>query len=523
MTYQNTITSWLPGIALLLAPQLSNADFTPLPLTSTSFNQDLVVERSAPPRLLPVTTASMETGLTNIGLSWYERGYNTDWPATGMAPANSTVISDLSTDHEYRFAPSYKTNNVILIDSNQTTGTFKLVEPTACTRLSFLATAAYGKCTLQITLHHQNGASQQGTLVCPDWLDGARPPAFVPYGRVEVTGFTFSSVNQNLPALFGLDFAVTESNSPLTSIDFQYTAGTARAAIFAVSGSPEPEGYVSALKVSGYNADMVVEASAPRRGTLAGVTTATVENGAGNWGYAWYERGYYPPLPESGLPAASSTVISSAAPDRSYQMPPSYAANNAILLDSENNNAAVTVASPMPCAKLSFLGVSGHGPARVGCLVRHADGTRETNSFSLPDWLSSEPAVLRLQHRLSLDFRVVDRLHPTALFAADISLTNQMSPVTSLELTFPPGYSEAHAIILALSGSTATQPAVRPVLSLSAASGGALRLRTTAPGRLESATALSADAIWKYEGAITGEVLLPAGTDRVKFYRVVAP
>lgn len=523
MTHQKTILSWLPGAALLLAPAWSNAGFTPLPLLPASFNQDIIVEQGAPPPLLPVTTASMETGVTNTGFSWYERGYNADWPATGLAPANSTVVSDLSTEIEYRLAPSYKTNNVILIDSDQRTGTFELVNPVACARLSFLATSSFGKCTLQITLHHQNGAVQEGTLVCPDWLDGARPAAAVPHGRVDVTGFTFSSVNQNLPALFGLDFSVSESKSPLKSIDFRYTTGTARAAIFAVSGSPETEGLISALEVTGYNADVVVEASAPRRSFLAGATTATLENGEGNWGYAWYERGYYPPLPESGLPAPASLLTNATAPDHSYQMPPSYSANNAILLDAETRSSRVTLTSPTPCASLSFLGGAGHGPATVECLVYHADGTRETNWFSLPDWLSGEPAALGMQQRLSLDFRVVDRLHPTGLFAADITLANQLSPVTLLDLTLRSGGSDTHAAILALSAASASEPDVRPLLSLVAAPGGALRLRTTKPGRLESTTTLSVDAVWQNEGPISSDVLVPAATNRLKFYRVVTP
>jgi len=130
------------GAALLSG--VARADFIPVPLTSDSFNQDVVVEKSAPPPVQQVTTASMDGGMANTNFSWYERGYNLTWLYTGFPVAGSTIASDSFADHDYRLAPNYKSNNAVMIDSTLTNGTLILATPAACARLSFLTAAGNG-------------------------------------------------------------------------------------------------------------------------------------------------------------------------------------------------------------------------------------------------------------------------------------------------------------------------------------------------------------------------------------------
>src|SRR6266498_1606128 len=111
-------TTFLSGIC--------RGDFVPIVLTSDSFNQDVVVEKTAPPPIVPVTTASMETGVTNTGFGWYERGYNLLSPGTGLGSPAWVIVSDALPDHMYQFAPSYKTNNAVLIDATFTHATLTL-------------------------------------------------------------------------------------------------------------------------------------------------------------------------------------------------------------------------------------------------------------------------------------------------------------------------------------------------------------------------------------------------------------
>src|SRR5438309_2338022 len=111
-------SSYLFALALAAGPLAAvRADFTPITLAPSSFNQDVVVEKGAIHS--PVaTSASMDEGFNNTGFGWYETGYNIDSPDTGLPAAGATVTSLVASDHSYTFAPSYAGNNALLIDTN---------------------------------------------------------------------------------------------------------------------------------------------------------------------------------------------------------------------------------------------------------------------------------------------------------------------------------------------------------------------------------------------------------------------
>src|SRR3954466_3822941 len=108
MVSQSSCVTALVSTALLLAI-IAKADFAPIPLTSGSFNRDIVVENTAPAPVLGggYTTASMDYGLGNTAYSWYEVGFNVAAPATGLPAAGSTFTHQSASDHQYRMAPSY--------------------------------------------------------------------------------------------------------------------------------------------------------------------------------------------------------------------------------------------------------------------------------------------------------------------------------------------------------------------------------------------------------------------------------
>ena len=58
--FQASIARPLIGALVLTICAALQAQFTPLALTPDSFNYDLVVERTAPTPIVPVTTATME-------------------------------------------------------------------------------------------------------------------------------------------------------------------------------------------------------------------------------------------------------------------------------------------------------------------------------------------------------------------------------------------------------------------------------------------------------------------------------
>jgi hypothetical protein len=511
-------------IGTLLLSQITRADFVPIPLTSDSFNQDVVVEKTAPPPLMPATTASMDAGTGNTNFSWYERGYNIDWLSTGLPPAGSVIASEVFPDDTFQFAPNYKTNNAVLVDSTLTAATLTLTTPTNYSRLSFLTSAGNGPGTVQFAVHYQNGTTQTGTFASPDWQNTVGP-ACTAYGQVDVNAFTFANVYASHPALFSRDIALSNTNSAITRIDFSYVAGAAHNAIFAVSGSTNLVDPFAPITVTGFNVDLVVESTAARRQALTTATTASMEGGSVNAGRTWYEKGYYPLNPASGFPATGSILTSVSAPDHHYALPSSYTANNALLLDSTLDSGILTPASPAPYAALSFLCSAGHGPVTNQCVLSYANGSSQTNTLVIPSWFDSAPAAFIASGDLDLNTRSVDSVgsNNPRLFGIDLPLANTDSAVTNITLSFTGGAANSHAAIFAISGSSSGS-ITRPSLSIVTAPGGGLRITTTQPGQLQSTTALrGTNTFWQNEGAISGQTTISVAPGVPgKFYRVLA-
>jgi hypothetical protein len=119
---------------------VARGGFVPIPLTSGSFNQDVVVERSAaaPVQAGGYTSASMDSGLGNAAYSWYEQGYNTASPSTGLPVAGATFTHQNAADHQYTLAPSYRANNAVVLDSTLTGATLTFAAPASFSKLSLL-------------------------------------------------------------------------------------------------------------------------------------------------------------------------------------------------------------------------------------------------------------------------------------------------------------------------------------------------------------------------------------------------
>src|SRR5258708_16093148 len=150
---------WLGMTVLLIG--VARADFVPIALTSSSYNQDVVVENTAPAPVIAggYTTASMDNGVANTGFSWYEQGYNTANPATGLPLAGAIFTHPNAADHQYRMAPSYASNNAVLLDATLTSATLTVTTPLALMRLSFFESGGHNGVSFNYVVHHQNGTT----------------------------------------------------------------------------------------------------------------------------------------------------------------------------------------------------------------------------------------------------------------------------------------------------------------------------------------------------------------------------
>ncbi|MGC9944051.1 MAG: hypothetical protein ABSE48_19665, partial [Verrucomicrobiota bacterium] len=72
---------------------ISQASYTPIALTSSSYNADVIVESNATPRLTVVTSASIDNGTNNYANTLFEEGFDTANPGNGLPPHGSTFTS----------------------------------------------------------------------------------------------------------------------------------------------------------------------------------------------------------------------------------------------------------------------------------------------------------------------------------------------------------------------------------------------------------------------------------------------
>lgn len=218
-----------------------------------------------------------------------------------------------------------------------------------------------------------------------------------------------------------------------------------------------------AIQPSSYNQDAIVESNATP--VLKAVTTASVDSGTANTASTWYEIGYDSANPTFGLPAANTVVTARDNANYTFRMPPSYTANNGILIDTAVTTGTFTLTAPAAYNRLSFACAGGNGGDVIGVQVNHADSTFETLSFGCPDWFSGSGVIIATQGRMNNNIThavETDGDNPRIYFR-DIVLSNTNSAVTSIVLTYVSGQASSHNDIMAVSGATTPGGPVGPI------------------------------------------------------------
>ncbi|HEV2330052.1 MAG TPA: glycoside hydrolase family 76 protein [Verrucomicrobiae bacterium] len=212
--------------------------FTPIRLTSASYNEDMVVESNAPaiPNGANIT-ASMDNGTVNTGNGWYAQGYDASAPATGLPPPGSIITNEVSSDHVFTLAPSYTANNAAMVDANHNANLVPAVS-NSFSALSFLTAAGHGPIMVDYKVQHLDGTVETGIVSSPDWFFNV-PFVFYAQGRLDVDSGAFNNVNNNEPRLYAEDIILTNIVSPVTNVGLAWDSGNTtggHAAFFALSG-----------------------------------------------------------------------------------------------------------------------------------------------------------------------------------------------------------------------------------------------------------------------------------------------
>jgi hypothetical protein len=469
----------------LVAVSTTRAIITPIPITSGSYNADVVVEKTATPVLKVVTTASVDQGTNNGANTWMEAGYDLANPGSGLPAPGTVIVASSNPNYSFQMPPDYTQPNGILINATQVTnGHLKVTTPATYTLLSFLSSGGNGGDVIGVKIYHQDGTIQTGpSFPSPDWFNGTSNVAFVAEGRLGSTvNFTSANINSGNPRLYFRDVPVNNTASVITNIELYYVSGPASSHndILAVSGATTVGGAVIPVAVTGWTYDFIAEKEAAKRGrvitdvivdgTNVWATTHSLD-GIANTGNSWYEVGYNVnnpdgggvPIPDvrvatnSGLPVAGS-LVTNAIGDRYYQMPADYTVNNAIWIadpTSLTTNAVITLQNPTAASVLSFLASSGGGAVRVDVIITHADASTETNSVVIPDWFNGANPVINANGRVAVDTAQFNNVRGNPqnprLYGVDFILNNTASPVTTIEVVNTNSGGGRFAI-LALSG-----------------------------------------------------------------------
>jgi len=442
------------------------------PVTVTGFNRDMIVEASAPKVGYNVganvTMENPSSGAANAGNGWYEQGFNRGSPTTGL-PTNGTSFTTGA--YTYTMAPDYTANNVFFISENpgSTAATITLDSPASYSGLSFLGSAGNGPVNINVTVHHAADPDEFFAISVLDWFNGATA-TFTANGRYVKETRAFNNVNGGVK-VFNNDIALT-GTSPVTSIELTYASG-GRAMIFALSGSTGSD--YSPIAISGYNADGIVERTVPTNPSpLSAVTTVSMDGGTNNTANTWYETGYYHYFPNTGFPEAGATIASLAQPDHHYQMPPSYAANNAVYIDAVTTQANLTLATPAAYSALSFLSATANGTVTNQAIMQYADGTSETNTFNSVDWFGNTPYAFVANGRVNLNNRSINSdpgrnatPYNPRLYEAQFALGNTVSPLTNVVLNYlNPTNSNGRLVVFAVSATAGAVPAIISTVSV---------------------------------------------------------
>ncbi len=235
-----------------------------------------------------------------------------------------------------------------------------------------------------------------------------------------------------------------------------------------VFGPTRAEAGSTPITVSGFNQDMVVEASAVDDPTThyAGAVTATMDQGTVLRDNTWYEAGL-PGGGAGGLPTGG-LFTSLANPGTQFQLGP-YAGLNALLLDAANTTGTLTLLNPNKFYSLSFLTSSGLGSADgpiLGVTVNFADGSPSLSGLSIvsPDWFDHGPTALIASGRVGVDTGIFDQVgsNNPRMYERTILLPSTAwdREVASIDLVWAAnGRETAHTGIFALSGSVVPEPA----------------------------------------------------------------
>ena len=237
-------TQKISNFRFLAAPTFS-------PVAVSGFNQNMVIPAGASQTGATSTiTASMDSGTANLASNvWYETGYNTAAPTTGLPASGSTFTSQNDALHTFKMQSYTGSGDAILLSNTtndvNTSGMLTFNTPAAFKAISLLESSGNGPNYFNVTINYSDGAQSSiiPDVIAPNWFNQTTNIAYVANGRAapNASGTTsFNSVGTMNPVLTQQDLTLPDTTDPIASILFTWASGSGNTAIFAVSGVATP-------------------------------------------------------------------------------------------------------------------------------------------------------------------------------------------------------------------------------------------------------------------------------------------
>jgi hypothetical protein len=185
--------------------------------------------------------------------------------------------------------------------------------------------------------------------------------------------------------------------------------------------------------------------------------TANMDTGtsSGSPKNVWYERGFNHAAPDSGLPPAEIPFASQSHSNRIYRFE-NYTNANAILITSRSGQTTgiLSFTTPAIYSHLSLAASAAGGAVNLNSIVHHEDGSRQTNQIRVNDWYMSTNAIWTAHGRFDIGTARFDvSTNAWRIYAHDILVTNNASPVTGVEFVRRPNQFFGNAAVFGASGS----------------------------------------------------------------------
>lgn len=248
------------------------------------------------------------------------------------------------------------------------------------------------------------------------------------------------------------------------------------------------------IPATGYNSDLVVEASADPQTNYQGALTQAFDSipPVSTLGNAWFQSGLRlgnGTIASGGLPATNGPILytDTSGAQKQYQLQP-FTSNNAMLLTPTSTSATLRFVDPEPYSKLSFLVASTYGNYSAMLTLHFTDGSSsQPMNFTAEDWWaqSSDTRVEPVQvsylvngTNLSVPFSVAKMYDTSFDFTGTSNATKKISSLTFSYSPTANGGRGGNLGVFAVSG--VPEPSAIGVMMFAAIFGLGRRLRRPA-------------------------------------------